>query len=181
MSAEGWRIQRDRRRCEKPGCPLRGRAEIDYFAVLELPDCVRRDLCAPCFRERTAEEGEHLVFWKVHRPEKQGPVLDLASLRRLFDVLGEEQPEDRRGIAAELRYLVALLLVRKRVLKLVDPADEAEESADLVVEDPRRTEAGRVALRAPEMNTERLEALKGELLAALDGDPAEAVDGRRES
>lgn len=181
MSAEGWRIRRDRRRCEKPGCPLRGRGRIDYFAVLEFPEGVRRDLCAPCFRERCAKGDGDLVFWKVHRPEKRAPILDVDSLRRLFDTLGEEQPEDRREIAAELRYLIALLLVRKRVLKLVDSRNEAEETADLVVEDPKRAEAGRVALWAPEITGERLDALKGELLAVLDAGPAEVADGGAES
>ena len=174
---EQWRIQRDRRRCEKPGCPLSGRGEVDYYAVLELPECVRRDLCAPCFRERAAvEDGGHLVFWKVHRPEKQGPVLDLASLRRLFDVLGEEQPEDRREVAAELRYLVALLLLRKRMLKLVDPRSEEEEAADLLVVDPKVEGMEPVALHGPEMTSERLESLKAELIAVLDGGEAAGAE-----
>ena len=48
--------------------------------------------------------------------EDKTQILDLVSLRMLFERLGEEEGEQLAG----LRYFVALLLLRKRVLKIVN-------------------------------------------------------------
>ncbi len=160
---EAWKIQRERERCQEPGCPLPGADE--YFAVLQLPECQRHDLCATCFHRQTAQATTPLIYWKAHRREggRRAPTIDLTSLRVLFDRLGEVEGEEARG----LRYFVALLLLRKRVLKLVQPVGVEEERADLVVVDPRVAGAPRVALVAPELQGERMARLKDELLAAL--------------
>ncbi len=160
---EQWKIQRDRTRCEKPGCPLAGAEE--YYAVLELPDCVRRDLCQMCFHQLGSEPGEEPIYWKGVRkaPGKKAPVLDLQSLRLLFDRLAQSDNESAQG----LRYFVALLLIRKRVLKMTDPVTEEQELADMIVIDPKRKDLEPVALFAPELDTDRLAGLKDELLAAI--------------
>ncbi len=87
---ESWKIHKDGSRCDRPGCPLSSGSE--YFAVLELPACTRRDLCEPCFRELERGSAEPPLFWCGRpRPNKsKGPVLDLVSLRQLFDRLGEQ-------------------------------------------------------------------------------------------
>lgn len=160
---EGWKIHRERSKCPEPGCPLPGADE--YFAVLELPSCERHDLCATCFHRRAGQDGQSLIFWKARRREgeRRAPTIDLASLRVLFDRLGEVEGDEARG----LRYFVALLLLRKRVLRMVQPANLAEEAADLVVIDPKLQGAPRVSLVAPELQGDRMGRLKDELLAAL--------------
>jgi hypothetical protein len=178
---EAWKIQRDRSACDKPGCPLA--SSLEYFAVLELPECTRRDLCATCFHQLSASAPVQPIYWKARRRElgKRAPTLDLVSLRVLFERLGEVEGERAQG----LRYFVALLLLRKRLLKMVDPQSEAEERADLVVIDPKVADAPRIALLAPEIDGERLANLKDELLAAIDEtdmpeageDPEAAADG----
>lgn len=165
---ENWKIVRDRTKCEKPGCTLA--ADLEYFAILELPDCVRRDLCAACFRdvERTTETLP--PFWKARRKvgKSDEPAFDLQSLRALFDRLGEDDAQGEN--ASGLRYLIALLLLRKRVLRMVDPKTPEQEAADLVVVDPKADGMEPVALRGPEMTDERLAELKGELLTVLGSD-----------
>ena len=183
---EGWKIRKDKARPQKPCCRLA--AGSDYFAVLELPDCTRRDLCEACFRELERNSEEPLLFWRGHhRPggkSSTGPVLDLASLRVLFDRLGEatdpdgseageeseaadDANESKAETAAGLRYLVALLLLRKRKLKMVPATTPEQEAADLVVVDPKIEGMEPVALRAPELDSDRLASLKEDLLAAL--------------
>ena len=172
---EAWKIVKDRTKCERPGCPLR--AAGDYFAVLELPSCQRRDLCEPCFREEEARGGERPLFWRGRRREgsRAGPVLDLASLRMLFDRLGEPQSPERAEIARGLRYMVALLLLRKRWLKMVDARTAEEESADLVVVDPKIEGMEPVALYAPASESAQLGSLQDELMAVLgDGEAGSA-------
>src|SRR5688572_20060185 len=112
---ESWKIRTEKSRCTRAGCPLP--AAREYFALLTLPECSRRDVCAECFEEEVGKgEGKGLVYWKARRQpgEKKEPTLDVESLRGLFWKLGEESGER----AAGLRYLVALLLLRRRALKL---------------------------------------------------------------
>ncbi|MBK8975355.1 MAG: hypothetical protein IPM29_05480 [Planctomycetes bacterium] len=125
--------------------------------------------------------------------EKRAPTLDLQSLRALFDRLGEVEaevaesapaggvpagesadPGEGRGSALradrarELRYFVALLLLRKRMLRICDPKTPEQERADLVVIDPKAEQPEPIALFAPELDTDRLAGLKDELVAALE-------------
>lgn len=169
---ENYKIQRDRGKCDRPGCPLP--VATQWFAVLELPACVRRDVCDACFQEvrRTDERG--LVFWRAQRKAdgKKELSLDLAALRLLFDRLGEEEGER----PAALRYFVTLLLLRKRSLRMVDPRNEREEQADLVVVDPKIKGMEPVALFAPDLDLDDMGAIKDELLAALEEDDREAQE-----
>jgi hypothetical protein len=159
---EDWKIKLDRARCTKPECPLPIASE--YFALLKLPECIRRDLCAECFQAETAANDREPIFWKARRRRGQRePVLDLESLRVLFHRLGEETDERARG----LRYFVSLLLLRKRALKLVDAKSAEQEQADLVVVDPRIPDMAPVALSGPELSDEKLAALREELQEAI--------------
>lgn len=169
-----WKIQRDRSQaetCSRKGCALAG--EPEYYAVLELPGCIRRQLCLTCFEELKSQEGDMPFHWKVRRRtdgSKQA-VLDLASLRVLFDRLGEAEEEERNE---GLRYLVALLLLRKRVLKMADARNAEEEAADLLVVDPKIEGMEPVALSAPSLEPEALAGLKEELAAAIGETEAQA-------
>lgn len=162
---EQWKIHKAQEICDKPGCPLA--AAKEYYAILELPSCLRRDLCAACFQS-LEEEGQEPVYWKAFRQEKgkTGPRLDLVSLRFLFDRLAEEEEETARG----LRYFVALLLLRKRVLRMVDAETEEQEQADLLVIDPKVEGMEPVALSAPANDEQGLAGIKRELLGFLDGE-----------
>lgn len=196
---EQWKIHKDRVKCDKPGCPLA--AEMEYFAILQLPDCIRLERCQNCFGE-IQRSGQKMPFhWKIRRAVdgKQQPVLDLESLRALFDTLGQSDPEasgedesedearasapepaaqgeggegsaaalDATEVASGLRYLVALLLIRKRRLKMVDALTPDQEAADLVVIDPKVEGMEPVALYAPDLDPERLAGLREELTAAI--------------
>ncbi len=190
---EQWKIQRDRSQaevCSRGGCALAG--EREYVAILELPECIRRQLCLACFHELKSEGREMPFHWKVRRRSdgQRQPVLDLASLRALFDRLGEEPEEpaepadageadtepgmDAKARAEGLRYLVALLLLRKRVLKMADPRNEAEERSDLLVIDPKVEGMEPVALSVPSLEPEALATLKDELAAAVGSEEAPA-------
>jgi hypothetical protein len=170
---ETWKIRLEKTKCTRAGCPLP--AAREYYALLALPECARRDVCAECFEEETRRKGERaLVYWKARRQpgERKEPTLDVESLRALFWRLGEAEGER----AAGLRYLVALLLLRRRALRIARDAASQALDADLVVVDAARAGSGAVALRAPELGDGVLEELRGELLGAL-GD-AEADDAR---
>lgn len=165
-----WKIVKDRTACDKPGCPLT--AAGDYYAILELPSCLRRDLCEPCFRELEAGSGAQPLFWRGRRQEKKGPMFDLKSLRLLFDRLGEEEDPEKVETARGLRYLVALILLRKRFLKMADAQNPEQEGADLLVVDPKVDGMEPVLLFAPDLEGDALGSLKEELLAVIDHESA---------
>ncbi len=168
---EQWKIHKDRQRCEKPSCPLP--VEQEFYAVLQLPDCLRHELCQQCFHQLRESDDSLPFHWKVRRGTggKKEAVLDLESLRMLFDRLGE--PGNSSENAAGLRYLVALLLLRKRRLKMVDATTPEQEAADMLVLDPKVEGMEPVALQAPDLDADRLANLREELMAAL-GDESES-------
>ncbi|MBL8728651.1 MAG: hypothetical protein JNM25_09495 [Planctomycetes bacterium] len=174
--ADDWKIHRDRTACDKPGCPLP--ASRAYVAVLEWPACVRHEMCEACFvdhERRCQSQGAGApIFWRALRKQSgsREPVLDLASLRVLFDRLGTVDDDRARA----LRYFCTLLLLRKRVLKMVAPRTKEQERADLVVVDPKLKEMEPVALFAPAIDISDLSAIKDELLAAIGEDAGKDAD-----
>lgn len=173
--AEDWKIQRDRTACVRPGCPLP--TSKNYFAVLQWPACVRSDMCDACFQdyERRCPEGQPPIFWRAFRKPSgsKEPVLDLNSLRALFDRLASVEDDRARA----LRYFCALLLLRKRVLRMVPPRNAEQERADLVLGDPKNKEAEPIALFAPAIDLSDLSALKDELMAAIGEGGATPAEG----
>jgi len=163
--ADEWKIHRDRKACERPGCPLP--TSRSWFAVLTWPDCVRHDLCDACFQEheRHCTKAEPPIFWRTVRKASgnKEPVLDLNSLRALFDRLATVDDDRARA----LRYFCALLLLRKRVLRMVAPRTAEQERADLVVVDPKLKEMEPIPLIAPAIDLSDLGGLRDELMAAI--------------
>lgn len=84
-------------------------------AVLELADEGPRrvDLCASCTSSRAPSEA---FFWRHQLPEgdRAHPVVDYGMLREIFERLLDRPGEVYR----RLSYLVALVLIRKRQLRL---------------------------------------------------------------
>jgi len=116
-----------------------------------------------------AEEGP-LSWWMTrHRVHTQRTVqLDLESLEQLFERLegrGEVQ-------VRELRYLLCLLLMRKRRLS-IEKVERGPEGERMIVRRPRREE--RYEVFVYDFTTERMEELRAELQSIFDG--AESDDG----
>lgn len=172
---DDWKIQRERKVCDRPGCPLP--TSSSWLVVLQWPECVRRDLCDACFQdhERRCPEGQPPIFWRAVRKGSgsKEAVLDLNSLRALFDRLATVDDDRARA----LRYFCALLLLRKRVLKLAPARTEEQERADLVVIDPKQKELPPVALFAPAIDLSDLGSLKDDLLAAIGDGTATPAEG----
>lgn len=195
--ADEWKIHRDREGCQKPGCPLP--TSKSYLAILEwapvmvkskgsgkkgskntdseieVMSCIRRELCDACFQdhERKCETDKPPIFWRAQRKvnTNKEAVLDLQSLRMLFDRLATV-PDDR---ARALRYFCALLLLRKRVLKIAKAKTREQQQADLVLRDPKIKDMEPVCLVAPPIDMDDLGAIKDELLAMI-GEGSEAEE-----
>ena len=145
----------------------------------------RRDLCPACFRDGAGAQGgdpgpqgeagpgsegepaeacEHLFWWYTHHrvSGKKTVQLDLESLERLFVQLeGRPEPHVR-----ELRYVLCLLLMRKRRVK-VDRIERGGEGESFLVHRPRRKECLKVIVY--DFDADRMAELRTELQAIFDG------------
>jgi hypothetical protein len=158
-------------RCE--ACSREFAEEERHFSLLRIgaEAILRVDLCRTCFPHREAEE--EVVWWRtIHRPPgRRGLALDFDALEALFHDLSSRSGGER---LAELRYLLGLLLLRKRRLKMVRVVRAEGGGEALVLRRPRRTEE--IRLEVHDLPPERVAALEGELAALFEGaELAEAV------
>jgi len=120
----------------------------------------REDLCTACWAQRDAAAEpaqEDLFWWFTHYEEhkKRTVQLDLGSLERLFFEL-----EGRAEVSVrELRYVICLLLMRKRKLK-VERIKRSEEGESFIVKRPRRDE--RYQVWVYDFSPERMAELRDE-------------------
>ena len=141
----------------------------------------REDLCPSCFDARAASgvaPGTELFFWFTRRAAgKRGLVLDLVMLEQLF-----LQLEGRAEVPVrELRYLVALLLMRKRRLKLVrlSRGDSGADGAAMILRRPRRKED--FVVHVFDFGVERLNELRTTLVDLLGGAAGPGFDTNAQS
>ena len=125
MSADQWGFDRGAGACArcgrefKPG-EVRGSALYDEGATL-----VRRDYCAECWEKRTPGE---FSFWRTVVPEPEEE--EEGRKRRfsraidadtLFDIL-RDTPDSTDPRKMRFRFVIALMLMRRKKLKLVSIA-----------------------------------------------------------
>jgi hypothetical protein len=140
------------------------------------PEAAHGEACRRACQERAesgiegAVEGQDLFWWATrHQVERKKTVqLDLESLERLFlELEGKTEPA-----VQELRYVLCLILMRKRRLKVERVLRTAEGEA-FRVKRPRRDE--RYEVRVFDFTAERMAEVRTQLQAIFDG--AETVDG----
>lgn len=118
-----FKVNRCTRRCHALSRPLRD-GEWYYSVVIEQgDDLVRRDYSAEAWTE--PPEGT-VGWWKGRMPLAGTRKLVLAPDAVLVDLLrGLGDAADRRP----LRYLLALTLLRRRIVTVVEPREEASTSS----------------------------------------------------
>jgi hypothetical protein len=160
-----WKIRRKEEACAR--CEKAFEDGEQHFSVLQVsPEALgREDRCLAC--HETAEDPEETIFWRTTRREaRRGLAVDFESIERLFLALGA-RTEER---LIELRYLLSLLLMRKKRLKLVR-VRRSDEAEFMLMRRPRRTEE--LEVRVFDLTTERTAVLKQELERIFEGAGAE--------
>ncbi|MEK7269469.1 MAG: hypothetical protein AAB215_00855 [Planctomycetota bacterium] len=106
-----WDLKAPAKGCAKCGRPFPGGATIVSGLRLVPEGCIREDFCEPCFTEG---EG-HATRWhtRIPMPPPKKPRLDPNAVHEFFRNL--EGDGDREQA---FRYVLALYLVRKRILRL---------------------------------------------------------------
>jgi hypothetical protein len=166
-----WKIRRRHGECTV--CESQFVEEQRHASLLRLndsQDLVRQDLCDACWGETPEEQ---VLFWWFTRhwaSRKKTVQLDLGSLERLFMELDGREEDKLR----ELRYLLCLLLMRKRKLKL-QKVKRSAAGEQLILRRPRRTEE--LSVWVYDFTPDRMEELRSRLQEVLDGaGPVEGGD-----
>lgn len=164
-----YQIQTSTFRCT--GCEQEVVAGTTYYTAVVYQDEAfqRRDSCAACWRGPV--EGVY-AFWKTRRPAPAEPdsrkvrfdtALIFDFFRRLGDPPGQEGPSEAER--EELRFVLSLLLVRKKVLLFSSSYQEAGVETLKLTE---KEDVSRVHwVKNPELTDAQLERVKdriGELL-----------------
>ena len=172
MAETEWKIAKPSDTCAL--CSSNFKPSQAYFSVLfdKGQEFERRDYCGGCFEEHRPEDA--YSFWQTRVPdeeedEKKRPVLDAESVLEFFRRLGQERDEQKRAF----RFVLALMLTRKKVLKL-DGSGRGENGEDLLIFVERRG-GERHEVPALEMDEVALKAAGEELGRLLGLAPAEAA------
>ncbi len=167
--AETWHIGRSSRTCAHSGQHI-DTAQPFYSALVEKDDgFARLDFTVESWPEVNKEE--FLAFWKnkggIADAEKK-PGIDYDRLLAFFDSLeGFDEPRHRL-----FRYVLALVLARKRILRL-DDMSRSDEGDKLVVWDRRSSKS--IEIIAPEAGKEELEKIQEKLNQLFDAENEELV------
>lgn len=162
--AEAWRIARSSRTCAhsgriiEPGQPF-------YSALIENDDSFDRlDYAAEAWPE--VEKDRFFSYWKnkgVADPDRK-PTVDFDRLLSFFDGLEEAKEPGKRL----LRYVLALVLARRRRLRL-DDMSRTDDGDRLVVYD-RRNGGRTLEIVSPEATREELEQAQEKLTQLFECD-----------
>ena len=145
---DDWKIQKRGKACS--ACQRSFRSEEEHYSgIVEVEERFeRRDLCAPCWAQRP----ELFSFWKTRMPRiEQRRFEDVAAMVEFFKKLLEKSSEDPSR--QKITYLMALLLARKRRVRLAGSKDgklRVEKTWDgeaVDIADPVITDAELVDLR----------------------------------
>jgi hypothetical protein len=112
--SDSWKIPASTEQCARCSAALAADDEVTVLLCLSEEGPKREDLCATCGNGVDASGSD--VFWRHKLPESAvaSPVVDYALLREMFQrMLPRSEP-----IYQRLSYLVGLVLVRKRHLRL---------------------------------------------------------------
>lgn len=163
--AEAWRIARRSRTCAQSGAAI-PQGEAFFSALVETDDDFNRlDFSSPAWPE--VDKSGFFSYWKNKASgdaggEKRQPV-DYERLLAFFDSLENAEEPGKRLF----RYVLALVLVRRRLLRL-DEALKTPEGDCLVVHDRRGDRTLRII--TPEAGKEQLAAVQERLNQLFDCD-----------
>ncbi|MEL6110108.1 MAG: hypothetical protein AAFU85_29190 [Planctomycetota bacterium] len=162
-----FKVGRCSRKCFSEDRPLQ-EGEAFYSVVIENPSGFeRRDYSAGSWQGPPEGAVGH---WKNRMPESGERKLVLAPREVLIDLLRQMESAEIETPAAKLRYLLALLLLRRRMVRLATAAstiaeEEGDEAKWMQIETPNDGSIIRIAeCRISKSETESLTASLNELL-----------------
>jgi len=169
-----WKIARSTHTCCL--CQAKFAIKQPYYSFLVNSNgpLERRDYCLTCFEQHRPEA--FFSFWKTAVPEPQSgskpkPVLDVESVLGFFRSLaGDGDP-----LRVRFRYVLALMLMRKKIFKL-SGSERGEFGETLIfVERPSNEHHAVLQPTLEEAELESVSAELGRLLGITPAAPVEAA------
>lgn len=161
-SPDAWKLPAGTDACARCGRTLSPGELITACIRFTAEGAHREDRCETC--GRTVEDGD-VVFWRARRHDEadRRPVVDYELLREIFETL-----RTRTDVTStRLAYLVGLVLVRKKVLRL----DTFEVRGGREVMVVRRKRGGEpLEVPAPPMSAENMVEVRDQLGRLLRAD-----------
>jgi len=174
-----FEVARCTRQCAATGRQFEPGEPFYSILMIEGGSVVRYDYGSDAW-EGPPEEA--MAWWQSQMPERDPKKLNWAPndvMLHLFEELAE-QPEQ-----ADMRYVLTLLLVRRRVLRLEESQADEAGGEQLVVYSPRKETTWRVPVVTPgDARTREIQDHLAELLfAGADGDSesSEQNEGSRQN
>lgn len=167
-----YKVGRCSRKCFGENRPLR-EGEVYFSVLIENRDGFeRRDYSVDAWE---GPPDGCVGHWKCRMPESGERELVLAPREVLIDLLRQMESAEPDPTTAKLRYLLALLLLRRRMVRLTaskQPADESDqETTWMDIEVPHDGSIIRIAeCRVSKHETETLTASLHEMLYCEPGD-----------
>jgi hypothetical protein len=116
-----WKIGRKARSCSGCGKPFPFEVSFHSAIWVEKDAFLRRDLCEPCFAAAPGAPYSHWVT-VIPKPAEKPRVFDLGLAAEFLRRLAAEGEPAR----APLAWLLALLLVRKRAVRILELPQDAK-------------------------------------------------------
>jgi hypothetical protein len=147
------------RRCAVTGRELQP-GEMFYSALMaDGGNLVRHDYSVEAWQ---GPPEKAVGWWKSQLPAREGTQVHWAPNDVMLDLLEELASDPTR---ADMRYVLALLLVRRRVCRLVETDRSQPGQEQLVLFCPRREQEYRVNVSTP--SQERIKQIQEELARLL--------------
>jgi hypothetical protein len=158
-----WKIRRRQGECSACEHVFEDGERHASLLRIDGDELQRGDLCDACWAAHETG-GDDLIWWFTHHEEnkKRTLALDLATMERLFMELADRDTDQLK----EVRYLLCLLLMRKRRLKL-ERVKRVKGAELLVMRRPRRKE--QLEVQVFDFNAERMDELRTRLQEVLEG------------
>lgn len=110
-----WNITKNSKECLF--CRLYFKEKEEFFSALyeDTGKFVRKDFCLNCWD--SVDKGCIFSFWKSRMPERDTPQKPIINVNNILDIVLRLEPETNDMFKLNLRYILALFLMRKKVLK----------------------------------------------------------------
>jgi len=154
-------VRRCSRKCDRTDRELQ-EGEV-YFSVLKIVDgqFVRSDYCEEAW-DGPPEEGV-IAWWRAQVPARDAKVQKLAPSDVLLNLFQELENETQQ---ADVRYVLTLLLVRRRLFRL-EHSQRSDGQETLEVYCPRLDQRFQIAVQEPQAaRIEEIQAMLEGLLFA---------------
>lgn len=168
-AAEGWKVGRRAHGCGACEAAFVPGAEVVSVLHEVGDDFDRRDLCRGCF-EKERESRPPYSWWSapLPEPEQRKAVLDQAVARDFLLRLLRENADER----ASLRYLLCLMLLRKRGVKLLEQFTDGRGDVMVVSVPPDEAQHEVVCVDIDEAESDSLREQLGRLFDLGDAPAA---------